>query len=125
MNAPEDRKYTPEHEWVLTLSESRVRVGISDFAQDQLGDIVYVELPTVGATIDKGATLAEIESTKSVAEAYAPISGSVVAVNEALADAPETINSDPYGNGWIAEIEGSLEGIDALLDGPAYVELTE
>ncbi|MDH3500281.1 MAG: glycine cleavage system protein GcvH [Acidimicrobiia bacterium] len=125
MHAPDDRRYTEEHEWVLLVGENRVRIGISDFAQDQLGDVVYVELPDVGATVVKGGSVAEIESTKSVGDVYAPISGEIVAVNSPLADTPELVNSDPYGDGWVAEIEGDTSGVDDLLDAAGYQSLTE
>ena len=125
MLTPDDRKYTEEHEWVLAVGEGRVRIGISDFAQDQLGDVVYVELPEVGSTVTKGAGVAEIESTKSVGDVYAPIAGTIVAVNEALADNPELINSDPYGDGWVAEIEGDTSGVGELLDAAAYAASVE
>ena len=125
MQAPNDRKYTAEHEWVLELGEGRIRVGITDFAQDQLGDVVYVELPTVGAEVAKGAGLAEVESTKSVGDVYAPIAGTVVAVNEALNSSPELINSDPFGEGWIFELEGDLSPLADLLDAEQYQAQTE
>jgi glycine cleavage system H protein len=125
MLTPDDRKYTEEHEWVLDVGEGRVRIGISDFAQDQLGDVVYVELPEVGTTVEKGAGVAEIESTKSVGDVYAPIAGTIVAVNDALADNPELVNSDPYGDGWVAEIEGDTTGVEGLLDAATYVALVE
>ncbi len=125
MHTPDDRKYTEEHEWVLDAGERRVRIGITDYAQDQLGDVVYVELPTVGASVDKGAGVAEIESTKSVGDVYAPIAGSVTAVNEALADSPELVNSDPYGDGWVCELEGDTSQLADLLDAAAYRALTE
>jgi glycine cleavage system H protein len=125
MNVPEDRRYTEEHEWVLIVGEGRVRVGISDFAQDALGDVVYVELPEVGATVEKSGGMAEVESTKSVADVYAPISGTVVAVNEALVDAPELVNSDPYGDGWFAEVEGDTSAVDGYLTADGYRAITE
>ena len=125
MNTPDDRKYTEEHEWVLMVGESRVRIGISDFAQDQLGDIVYVELPEAGGDVTKGAGVAEIESTKSVGDVYAPIDGTIVAVNEALVDNPELVNSDPYGDGWIAELEGDTDTMGDLLDAAGYIALVE
>jgi glycine cleavage system H protein len=122
---PEDLRYTAAHEWVQPQS-SAVRVGITHFAQDALGDIVYVQLPEVGAEVAAGESLGEVESTKSVSEIYAPIAGRVVARNDQLADSPEVINSDPYGAGWLVDLEpadpGSVEG---LLDASAYRELTE
>jgi glycine cleavage system H protein len=123
---PEDLKYTEEHEWVAATEGGSVRVGITAYAQDQLGDVVFVELPKVGAAVEAGAPLGEVESTKSVSEIFAPVSGTVVAVNNALDDSPELINSDPYGEGWIVEINvGDLSVLDELMDAAAYQELTE
>lgn len=126
MQIPEDLFYTEEHEWVRRLGDSVVRLGISDYAQDQLGDVVYVELPNDGDTLAKEDLLAEIESTKSVGEVYAPFSGKIVGVNQALADTPELVNSSPYQAGWIAELELSGDfSQDGLLDAEAYKNLTE
>lgn len=123
---PEDLKYTDEHEWLTLTEGSTVRVGITAYAQDQLGDVVFVELPKVGATVEAGTPLGEVESTKSVSEIFAPLSGTVVAVNNALDDSPELINSDPYGDGWIVEINAEdLSALDELMDAAAYQELTE
>jgi glycine cleavage system H protein len=124
MDVPEDLRYSEEHEWVR-IDGSRVRVGITDYAQDALGDIVFVDLPEVGSEIEAGGTLGEIESTKSVSELYSPVSGTVIAVNDALADGPEVINQDPYGAGWICELE-LASGADpaSLLDAAAYEALT-
>jgi glycine cleavage system H protein len=123
---PEDLKYTDEHEWLSVTEGSIVRVGITAYAQDQLGDVVFVELPKVGATVAAGSPLGEVESTKSVSEIFAPLSGTVVAVNAALDDTPELINSDPYGEGWIVEINADdVSALDELLDAAAYQELTE
>ena len=103
----------------------RVRVGITDYAQDALGDIVYVELPAVGTEMTVGAKLGEVESTKSVSEIYSPVAGTIAAVNDALSDSPEKINADPYGDGWIAELElADTGGLGALLDAAAYSDLT-
>jgi glycine cleavage system H protein len=122
---PEDLRYTSDHEWIAAGAPS-VRVGITDFAQDALGDIVYVQLPEAGTAVEAGQSLGEVESTKSVSEIYAPLSGTVTARNDALADAPETINSDPYGAGWLVEIEPTDPGaIDDLLDAAGYEELTK
>jgi glycine cleavage system H protein len=122
---PEDLRYTSDHEWVAPGAPA-VRVGITDFAQDALGDIVYVQLPDAGTAVEAGQSLGEVESTKSVSEIYAPLSGTVVARNDSLADAPETINSDPYGAGWLVEIEPTDPGaVDDLLDAKAYEELTK
>ena len=122
---PEHLRYTAEHEWVAMEGETH-KVGITDFAQDALGDIVYVQLPDVGAEVKAGESLGEIESTKSVSELYAPISGTVVARNEALGDAPDLVNTDPYGEGWLVEIRPSdSSSANSLLDAAAYRELTE
>jgi glycine cleavage system H protein len=120
---PDDLKYTTEHEWVRTPGETEgsVRVGITHFAQDALGDIVYVSLPEVGEELQAGTTCGELESTKSVSDLYAPVSGTVVARNEALDATPELVNSDPYGDGWLFEIVPSDTGeLDALLDAAGY-----
>jgi glycine cleavage system H protein len=125
MNIPEDLRYSPEHEWVR-LTGTVARVGITDFAQDSLGDIVYVQLPDVGLDVVAGASVSEIESTKSVSEVYVPVTGVVSALNDALADQPELVNSDPYGEGWIFEIEVSdANALDGLLDAAGYRQLTE
>ncbi len=125
MQVPEQLRYSRDHEWV-SLTGNRARVGITDYAQDALGDVVYVQLPDVGATVAAGASFGEVESTKSVSDVYAPVSGTVVAVNEALADSPDLLNSDPYGAGWICEIEvaGDAE-VQALLDAAAYQALID
>jgi glycine cleavage system H protein len=126
MNIPEDLRYSPEHEWVrVEGGGTRARVGITDYAQDALGDIVFVDLPDVGSEIEFGGQLGEVESTKSVSEIYAPLAGTVVAVNEALAEAPDRINQDPYGEGWICELE-LASGADpaSLLDAAGYRDLT-
>lgn len=120
---PEDLKYTTEHEWVRSNGDpsSAVRVGITDYAQDQLGDIVYVSLPEVGDTVAAGDTCGELESTKSVSDLYAPIAGEVVGRNEALDGAPELVNSDPYGEGWLFEIVPTdPAAVESLLDAAAY-----
>ena len=125
MNVPDDLRYSSDHEWAR-LEGRRVRVGITDYAQDALGDVVFVDLPAVGTEVATGGTIGEVESTKSVSEIYAPVAGTVVAVNPELADAPEQLNSDPYGDGWICEIE--VAGDDAgsaLLDAAAYRQLIE
>lgn len=126
MNAPEDLHYTDEHEWIRRLGDSAVRIGITDYAQDQLGDVVYVELPEVGKEVAKDDLVVEIESTKSVGEVYAPFAGAVTAVNEAVASTPELVNTSPYDDGWLVEIElGGEFGTEGLLDAPAYKDLTE
>lgn len=125
MQIPDDLRYSSDHEWVRPAA-GRVRIGITDYAQDALGDVVFVELPSVGKALAAGEVLGEVESTKSVSEVYAPVAGTVVAVNQALADAPEKLNQDPYGDGWLCELE--VEGADALgalLDAAGYRALTE
>jgi glycine cleavage system H protein len=123
---PDDLRYTAEHEWVGPREGgTSLRVGITDFAQDALGDIVYVQLPDPGTEVKVGEAFGEIESTKSVSEVYAPLSGTVVARNDALAEQPELVNSDPYGDGWLVEIEPEAEPGGTLLDAAAYRELTE
>ena len=127
MNIPEELRYSSEHEWARRLDDgSRVRVGITDFAQDALGDVVYVDLPAVGTRVEASEAVGELESTKSVSEMYAPIGGTVVAVNEALADNPQLLNDDPYGEGWLIEIDaGDISQFVALLDAEGYRALTE
>lgn len=121
MNVPDDRRYTEEHEWVMDGGAGTVRMGITDYAQDALGDVVYVELPAVGKVVAKGDAIAEVESTKSVADIYAPVAGTVSAVNEGLSGEPELVNSDPYGAGWFVDIEvGDTAGLETLLAPDAY-----
>ncbi|MFN8196208.1 MAG: glycine cleavage system protein GcvH [Nocardioidaceae bacterium] len=120
---PDDLKYTAEHEWVRTPGDAAgsVRVGITHFAQDALGDIVYVSLPSVGDSVQAGGACGELESTKSVSDVYAPLSGEVVAVNDALDATPELVNNDPYGGGWLFEVVPSdADAVDALMDSAAY-----
>lgn len=120
---PEDLKYSSEHEWVRSPGESdgSVRIGITDYAQDALGDIVFVSLPEVGAEIAAGDTVGELESTKSVSDIYAPVGGKVVARNEALDGSPELVNSDPYGEGWLFEVTGASDAeVDALMNAADY-----
>ncbi|MEX0666068.1 MAG: glycine cleavage system protein GcvH [Acidimicrobiia bacterium] len=125
MEFPDNLRYSKEHEWVA-VDGSRARVGITDYAQDALGDIVYVQLPTVGKAVEAMATCAEVESTKSVSDIYAPVSGTITAVNEALNDSPELVNQEPYGVGWIFEVDLSDPSqIDSLLDARAYRALVE
>ncbi|HUG08439.1 MAG TPA: glycine cleavage system protein GcvH [Acidimicrobiia bacterium] len=126
MNTPEDLHYTDEHEWIRQVGDGTVRIGITDYAQDQLGDVVYVELPESGGEVAKDDLLVEIESTKSVGEVYAPFAGTIAAVNEKVAESPELVNASPYDEGWLVEIEVSGE-IDTseLLDAAAYKDLTE
>jgi glycine cleavage system H protein len=121
-STPENLQYTKEHEWV-SVDANTYTMGITDYAQDALGDIVYVQLPKVGEVITSGKVCGEVESTKSVSEIYAPVSGTVVAINESLANTPESINSDPYGDGWLVKIEVSTTPSD-LLSAKDYAELT-
>jgi glycine cleavage system H protein len=132
MATPDDRRYTEQHEWALVQGgdggSTVVRVGLTDHAQDALGDIVFVQLPDVGDDVSPGNPMGEVESTKSVSDVYAPVAGTVTAVNDALADAPETINADPYGAGWLVEIEVSGDAgdpTDGLLDAAAYRALVD
>lgn len=124
-NVPANLKYTKEHEWVEEVSPGRFRVGITDYAQGALGDIVYLQMPKVGESIEAGKVCGEVESTKSVSEIYAPISGTITAVNGDLDSAPETINSEPYGRGWLLEVEASSPNqLSELLSPEAYSVLT-
>jgi glycine cleavage system H protein len=121
---PADLLYTSQHEWVRSGADGLARIGITDYAASELGDVVFVSLPQVGETVAAEDSCAEVESTKSVSPVYAPLAGVITAVNEALADAPEAINSDPYGEGWLFEIEISDPGtLEALLSADAYAEL--
>ena len=124
MNIPEDLRYTSDHEWIR-VEESGLRIGITDYAQDALGDVVFVELPAVGSTVEIGGSMGEVESTKSVSDIFAPVSGTVLEVNEALDATPGKLNEDPYGEGWLCVIEAS-DGtqMDGLLDAAAYEALT-
>jgi glycine cleavage system H protein len=121
---PEDLKYTAEHEWVRTGDGGTVRVGITHYAQDALGDVVFVSLPEVGSAVTAGEACGEVESTKSVSEIYAPLSGEVTARNDALETRPELINSDPYGEGWLVEIAAGDTEAAVLMDAKGYAELT-
>jgi glycine cleavage system H protein len=126
MNVPEDLLYTDEHEWIKRIDDSTVRIGISDYAQDQLGDVVYVELPETGREVAKDDLVVEIESTKSVGEVYAPFAGKISGANEAVASTPELVNTSPYEDGWLVEIEVDGEiAVEGLLDAVAYRNLTE
>lgn len=121
---PEDLRYTSEHEWVRTTESGTIVFGITDYAQDALGDIVFVDLPSVDSVIEAGSTCGEVESTKSVSDIYAPVSGVVVARNDALADSPEVINTQPYGEGWLLEVRPSgTDDLDSLLDAAGYTAL--
>ncbi|MDA8277858.1 MAG: glycine cleavage system protein GcvH [Actinomycetota bacterium] len=124
MTNPSDRSYTKDHEWAL-ITGSSARVGITMFAQDALGDIVYVKLPEVGQQVSVGDSVAEVESTKSVSDIYSPLTGRVTAVNSSLDQAPELINSSPYGEGWIFEIEFDGDGGADTISAEEYEELTK
>ncbi|MGI9586319.1 MAG: glycine cleavage system protein GcvH [Acidimicrobiia bacterium] len=121
MQYPEDLKYAENHEWSRDEGAGRIRMGISDFAQDALGDVVYVELPDVGAVVSQGQAFAEVESTKSVSDVYATVSGTVAETNSALDDTPELVNTDPYGDGWFVVIEASdISELETLKDAATY-----
>ena len=123
MNVPDDLRYTSDHEWAR-LEGGRIRIGITDYAQDALGDVVFVQLPETGAEVGAGATFSEVESTKSVSDIYAPVAGVVVEVNAELGDAPQRLNEDPYGEGWICVIEPSdASAFESLLTADAYRSL--
>ncbi|WP_066906720.1 glycine cleavage system protein GcvH [Millisia brevis] len=126
---PEDLRYTAEHEWVRVVETTTIRLGITDFAQEQLGDIVFVDLPDVEDTLAAGDSFAEVESTKSVSDIYAPVAGRVVAINDALGENPELVNSDPYGQGWLIEIavddQAALAEGEGLLDADEYLAVVE
>ncbi len=125
MNVPDDLRYSTDHEWAR-LEDGKVRVGITDYAQDALGDVVFVQLPEVGATVGAGGTVGEVESTKSVSELYAPVGGRVAEVNTELAEVPQRLNDDPYGEGWICVIEpDDPSQLEQLLDAVAYRALID
>lgn len=128
-DTPPDLLYTPEHEWVLKTGPTTVRIGITDFAQAQLGDVVFVQLPGVGDEVTSGGSLGEVESTKSVSDVFSPLTAKVVAVNEQLESNPELVNSGPYGDGWLVELEvGSADELDTavaeMLDADGYAAIT-
>jgi len=123
MNVPDDRRYTEDHEWAM-VDGSGVRIGITEYAQDALGDVVFVQLPAVGTVVEAGGACSEVESTKSVSDVYSPVAGTVVEVNAELAEAPQRLNEDPYGAGWICIIEpAEPASLDALLDADSYATL--
>ena|SRR5579872_1810717 len=125
MHVPDDLRYTADHEWAR-VEGSRVRIGITDYAQDALGDIVFVQLPEPGTVVTTGTAFSEVESTKSVSDIYAPVSGTIVEVNAELADAPQRLNDDPYGEGWLCAIEPDAPAsVAELLDAAAYRKLIE
>jgi glycine cleavage system H protein len=129
MDVPDDLRYSKDHEWARVEDGNgtvKVRVGITDYAQDALGDVVFVQLPDLGATVAAGESFGEIESTKSVSDIYAPVSGTIVEINDTLATNPDQLNGDPYGNGWLCVIEVAASGAtEGLLDASAYRTLTE
>ena len=123
---PDNLRYTREHEWVDVTAEGRARFGITDHAQDALGDIVFVTLPTVGASVTAGEPCGEVESTKSVSDIYAPVTGTISARNDSVETSPETLNSDPYGDGWLAEVDVTDQAtLEALLDAAGYLAVIE
>ena len=125
-NVPDDLRYTSDHEWARLEGDGRVRIGITDYAQDALGDVVFVQLPEPGAQVDAGASFSEVESTKSVSDIYAPLAGVVAEVNTELGDAPQRLNEDPYGEGWICLIEpADASAFESLLDAEAYRKLID
>ena len=127
MNIPDDLRYSTDHEWIrVDADSSTITIGITEYAQDALGDVVFVEAPEVGATVAAADTFTEVESTKSVSDIYAPVSGTITEANASLDDQPELLNSDPYGEGWIVKIEMSDRSqLDGLMDAAAYRALTE
>jgi glycine cleavage system H protein len=125
MNAPDDLRYSTDHEWAR-LEDGKVRVGITDYAQDTLGDVVFVQLPEAGTRVEAGGTFGEVESTKSVSDLYAPLAGTITEVNADLVDAPNRLNEDPYGEGWICVIEpDDASQLEALLDADGYTSLVD
>jgi glycine cleavage system H protein len=125
MQIPEDLRYSKDHEWIR-VEDGKVRIGITDYAQDALGDVVFVDLPEVGATVEAAASISEVESTKSVSDIYAPVSGTITEVNADLGDAPERLNEDPYGEGWICVIEPTDPSqLESLLSAADYRGLVE
>ena len=125
MNAPDDLRYSTDHEWAR-LEDGKVRVGITDYAQDTLGDVVFVQLPEAGSRVEAGATFGEVESTKSVSDLYAPVAGTIAEVNADLVDAPNRLNEDPYGEGWICVIEpDDASQLEQLLDADGYRALVD
>ncbi len=125
-NVPDELRYTSDHEWARVEDGGRVRIGITDYAQDALGDVVFVQLPEPGAKVEAGASFSEVESTKSVSDIYAPVGGVVVEVNDELVDAPERLNEDPYGDGWLCVLEPSdASELDGLMDAEGYRKLVD
>jgi len=125
MSVPDDLRYSADHEWAR-VEDGLVRIGITDYAQDALGDVVFVQVPTVGTEVKAGERFSEVESTKSVSDIYAPVGGTVVEINAELGDAPQRLNEDPYGDGWLCEIEpDDVSQLDQLLDADGYRQLIE
>lgn len=123
---PSELRYTKSHEWVKTMEDGHLEIGITDHAQEMLGDMVFVELPEVGITVNTGDDCAVVESVKAASDVYAPVSGEIVEVNSLLSDSPETLNSDPYGEGWLYRMQPTDEGeIEELLDAEGYAEVVE
>jgi len=123
MNVPDELRYTADHEWAR-MEDRGIRIGITDYAQDALGDVVFVQLPEPGSTVEAGASFGEVESTKSVSDVYAPVAGTVLEVNSELGDAPQRLNDDPYGEGWICILQGAdPAAFEKLLDAEAYRRL--
>jgi glycine cleavage system H protein len=126
MNYPNDVKYTKEHEWARDEGDGRIRVGITDYAQDALGDVVYVDIPETGTEVKAGEPFGEVESTKSVSDVYSPVSGTVIERNGALEERPELVNEDPYGEGWMVAVEvGDQSQLEGLMDAEAYRSFAE
>lgn len=126
MQAPDELRYSSDHEWVRAEPGNRARLGVTDYAQDALGDVVFVDLPEVGTAVSTGQQISEVESTKSVSPIYSPVAGQIIEVNAELVDAPEQLNADPYGEGWICVVElSSGSDLEDLMTAAAYIELTE
>jgi glycine cleavage system H protein len=126
MHTPDDLRYSQDHEWIRIEGRNRARLGITDYAQDALGDVIFVDLPAIGTGVAGGQVISEVESTKSVSEIYSPVDGEIIEVNTELVDAPEKLNADPYGEGWICVIELSSEfDSSAFMDARGYTQMTE
>ena len=124
MNAPEDRKYSKEHEWIVLDSDGTARIGVSDFAQEQLGDVVFIELPDVGANFSQFDKMGEVESVKAVSDLYVPASGEITEVNQQVISNPELLNEDPYNQGWLVKVRlNNPEELDSLLDSKSYINI--
>jgi glycine cleavage system H protein len=122
---PQELRYTKQHEWARDEGEGRIRVGITEYAQDALGDVVYVDMPDIGTEVTAGQPFGEVESTKSVSDVYAPVSGTVIERNAALEDRPELVNGEPYGDGWMIAVQADASALAELLDSAAYAEFVE